>query len=234
MKKQLLKKYFDALLHLFFPAICLCCNRVLLEFEKTVCYRCICSLERNREHNFTDNEVTALFEGRVRIKMATTGFRYHKEGLLQRFVFQLKYHGHKEIGLILGKEMAFSLKNTPFATVDYIIPVPLHPKKEQKRGYNQSEYIARGISEVLERQLRLDILKRNINTSSQTKKSRLERFENMEDVFCIQNKEGLEANHILLVDDVVTTGSTLINCVEVLQKEIKNIEISIACLAKAD
>ncbi len=236
MKKSkiFLKKYIDAFLHLFFPNICLYCSNPLLESEETVCYRCISSLEVNRELDFRDNEVAHLFEGKVKINLATVGFRYHKKGILQKLIFQLKYHHHKEIGIILGREMTYALGNTEFSTVDYIIPVPLHPKKERKRGYNQSFFIAKEISEVLKKEVRTDILKRKTNTVSQTKKSRMERFENMENVFFITNGSTLEGKHILLIDDVVTTGSTLVNCAEILEKEVKNIQISIACLAKAD
>ncbi len=229
-----LKKYTSGLLHLFFPNTCLLCSKPLFSKEKTVCYRCVSELEPSRIVDFSDNEITQLFEGKVPIVTAFTGFRYHKLGKLQQLIFQLKYHHHKEIGMILGREMGYALENTPFASVDYIIPVPLHPKKQRKRGYNQAEWIAKGLGEVLQKKVRTDILLRNVNTTSQTRKSRMERFENMQEVFSVIGSEDLESKHFLLVDDVVTTGSTLVNCVETLQNTIENSQVSIVCLAKAD
>ncbi|PID92829.1 MAG: hypothetical protein CSA94_02700 [Bacteroidetes bacterium] len=126
-----LKKYTRGLLHLFFPNTCLLCSKPLFLEEKTVCYRCVSELEPSRIVDFSDNEITQLFEGKVPIVSAFTGFRYHKLGKLQQLIFQLKYHHHKEIGMILGREMGHALENTPFASVDYIIPVPLHPKKQR-------------------------------------------------------------------------------------------------------
>lgn len=231
---KFIKEYAAGLVHLVFPKTCLACSQVLLSSEKTVCYNCISKLEPSRYSNFTSNEIVHIFDGNVRIHLATAGFRYHKEGLLQQLIFQLKYHSHKEIGDILGYDMGYELRNTAFQTVDYLIPVPLHPKKQRKRGYNQSEYIARGIGKGLEKETLIDVLKRKDNTVSQTQKNRLERFENVENVFIVTNSSKIEGKHILLIDDVVTTGSTLMSCVNALYNATQNITISIACLAKAD
>ncbi len=121
-----------------------------------------------------------IFEGISPIYFATTGFQYHKSGVLQQLIFKLKYHHHREIGYILGKIMGEALENTDFQSVDYIIPVPLHPKKQQKRGYNQSEWIAKGIAKVLKKKVRTDVLIRQVNTASQTKKNRMQRYENVQ------------------------------------------------------
>lgn len=229
-----LQTYKESCLHLFFPKTCLACAQPLLHNEKTLCYRCISQVEPSRYTDFIDNEIVHIFEGRVPICFATAGFRYHKEGLLQQLIFQLKYHYHKEIGKILGREMGYALENTPFQTVDCLIPVPLHPKKKRKRGYNQSEWIAKGLAEALDKNMRTDVLIRKVHTASQTRKNRIERFENMQQVFAVKDKTGIAGQHVLLVDDVVTTGSTLIGCAEVLRSTIENVKISIACLAKAD
>lgn len=231
---KLLKLWTGGLLHLFFPKTCIICARPLLQTERTVCYRCISQLEPSRHTDFSDNEVTHIFEGNIPISFATAGFRYHKGGILQQLIFQLKYHYHEEIGVILGREMGYNLENTPFQTVDLLIPVPLHLKKQRRRGYNQSEKIARGLAEALGKEVRTDVLMRSVHTDSQTSKSRMERFANMQQVFVLKNKENIQGKHILLVDDVVTTGSTLIGCAETLLQEAKDIKISIACLAKAD
>ncbi len=229
-----LKKYGNGLLHLFFPNICLTCKHPLLAEEKTVCYRCINSLEKSRYTDFKDNEIIEIFDGNVFVNYATAGFRYHKGGLLQKLIFQLKYHHHKEIGVILGREIGYDLENTEFTTVDAIIPVPLHPKKLRKRGYNQAEWIAKGLAEALQKEVRTDWLTRAVNTTSQTKKNRAERFTNMEQVFVANEQVNFANKHLLLVDDVVTTGSTLSGCAEALKKSANDVKISIVCLAKAD
>ncbi len=228
-----LRKYGESLLHLFFPRVCIICLHPLILGEKTVCSRCVSQLEPSRHIDFKDNDIVYIFEGLVPIHLATAGFQYHKAGLLQQLIFQLKYHYHKEIGYVLGKIMGETLRNTDFKTVDYIIPVPLHPKKQRKRGYNQSEWIAKGIGEALGKKVRTDVLKRRVNTASQTKKNRMQRYENVQNVFVVRSKISAR-KHILLVDDIVTTGSTLHACAEALLKETDNLQISIACLAKAN
>ncbi|PVX52201.1 ComF family protein [Balneicella halophila] len=227
-------RYIEGFTHLFFPDVCLTCSHPLLYGERTVCYRCISRLEPSRYNEYFDNEITHVFDGQVQIQYAFAGFHYHKEGLLQRLIFQLKYHHHKEIGVILGREIGYRLKDTVFENVDYLIPVPLHLKKKRKRGYNQSEHIARGIGEGLEKEVLTDVLIRKVHGVSQTRKSRMERFENMEKTFAVKAGEVLRGKHVLLIDDVVTTGSTLINCVRTLQESSQDLTVSIACLAKAD
>ncbi len=230
---KILRKYGNSLLHLFFPRVCIVCLHTLNSEEKTVCTRCISKIAPSRYADFKNNDIMHIFEGISPIHLATTGFQYHKSGVLQQLIFKLKYHHHKEIGYILGKIMGEALENTDFQSVDYIIPVPLHPKKQQKRGYNQSEWIAKGIGKVLKKKVRTDILTRQVNTASQTKKNRMQRYENVQNVFVATSKL-IAGNHILLVDDVVTTGSTLHACAEALLKKTKKIQISIACLAKAN
>lgn len=229
-----LEKYATGLLHLLFPKTCLICSHPLLSQEKTVCYRCIAQLEPVRYADFKDNEIAHIFEGRIPIALATAGFHYHKGGILQKLIFQLKYHYHKEIGVILGKHAGYALENTPFTEIDLLIPVPLHPKKQRKRGYNQSEWIAKGFGEALNKPVRTDILKRIVHTDSQTRKSRLQRFDNVNKVFSAISCADIAGKHIALVDDVVTTGSTLTACADALRDKTKNVQISIICLAKAD
>lgn len=231
---RLLNSYIEGLLHLFFPKTCLICSQTLLQAEKTLCYRCVAMLEPSRYQNFIDNEIVNIFEGNVSVDFATAGFRYHKQGILQQLIFQFKYHHHKEIGVILGRQMGYELENTPFEMVDFLIPVPLHRKKQRRRGYNQSEWIAKGIAEALGKEVRTDVLSRVVYTVSQTRKSREERFANMKQVFALKNANEIRAKHVLLVDDVVTTGSTLIGCAEALIEKVEDVRISVACLAKAD
>lgn len=229
-----LKQFIEGFGHLFFPKVCITCDIALLKNEKTICYRCISQLEKARHTDFKNNEIINLFGGQVPIRYATVGFKYHKEGILQQLIFKLKYHHQKNIGYILGKQMGIALKGTVFQTVDLIIPVPLHPKRLRKRGYNQSEWIAKGLSEILEKEVCSDLLIRSVHTKSQTNKTRTERFANTQNIFSVRSNNYLDNKHILLVDDVLTTGSTLISCAKSLLERNKNIRLSIGCLAKAD
>jgi ComF family protein len=145
----------------------------------------------------------------------------------------LKYKGNRDAGHFLGVELGKSLKNAPlFNDIDFIVPVPLHPKREQKRGYNQSEVIARGMQEVLGTPLITDNLVRAVATTTQTKKSRQARWENVKDIFVLRNPDQFTNKHILLIDDVITTGSTLEACGLKLKSQT-NLRLSIATAACA-
>jgi len=177
-----------------------------------------------------DNPVSKVFWGRVNIENATASYLFIKEGILQKLIHQLKYKGAKEIGFELGRHFGSELIDSEsYKNIDLIIPVPLHVKREKKRGYNQSEWIARGMVEFLEAKLELNNLVRAIETETQTKKTRFERWENVESIFNVNYPEKLENKHVLLVDDVITTGSTLEACANALLK-IKGVKVSIATL----
>ncbi len=151
--------------------------------------------------------------------------------MTQRLVHRLKYKGKKEIGITLGKLLGRQLSESPFfRDADLLIPVPLHPAKQKKRGYNQSEVIASGMETAMKADLKADLLFRKVHTATQTRKSRYERWENVKDIFGLREAETLKDKHIILVDDVITTGATLEACAETLL-EISGIRISVASLA---
>lgn len=151
--------------------------------------------------------------------------------MTQTLVHKLKYDGKKEIGIYLGKLLGNQLMESDlFRDADLLIPVPLHPAKLKKRGYNQSEIIASGMATVMKAELKADVLFRTIHTSSQTRKSRYERWENVKNIFEVRNRESLENKHIILIDDVITTGSTLIACAENLVN-ISGVKLSVSSLA---
>ncbi len=179
-----------------------------------------------------ENPVSRVFWGRINIKAATSFLFYSKQGKVQNLIHHLKYRRQKDVGIELGKLFGIELQKSPFyKDLDFIIPVPLHPKKLRKRGYNQSLVIAEG----LKKSMGIDVftgLQRKIHSSTQTKKSRYERWENVKDIFKIENPEELENKSILLIDDVLTTGATLEACATVLS-DVPNITISIATLAYA-
>ncbi len=174
-----------------------------------------------------------IFNGRLPLFSATSFLFFSKGGETQQLIHKLKYKGHKEIGLYLGRMFGNQLNGSElFRTADIIIPVPLHPRKEHKRGYNQSLMIGEGMASRMNARVFPDVLYRKIHTSSQTKKSRYERWENVKDTFEIKKGERLERKHVILVDDVITTGATLEACGNKLL-EIPHIRLSIASLAYA-
>ena len=156
-----------------------------------------------------------------------------KKKVARKLIYQLKYEGGKSVGIFLGKQLGYALKESSFfSNIDYIIPIPLHPTKEKLRGYNQSKYIAKGIQEILQIKVNTKVLIRTENTDSQTRKKRFSRWENMMNSFALKRPETLIDTHILLVDDVVTTGATLEACTQKLL-EIEGVRVSIATIAVA-
>ena len=225
---------FNNFLELLFPTLCVTCGKRLVTQEKFLCIDCWLDLPVTNFHHHTGNKVEQVFWGRVKIEFATAYFAFKKGSNYQHLIHFIKYKGMKELGFETGRRFGISLlESTGFCSVDFIVPVPLHPKNEKMRGYNQSEWIAKGISESMKIPISVDNLRRNLHTSTQTRKNRFERWENVENIFEATRPDEFEGKHILLVDDVVTTGSTLESCaLQLLQ--IENVKVSIATLAFAD
>ncbi len=217
---------------LFFPKICASCDNNLMRNERFLCTQCLWELPKTNFHNDIENEVAKTFWGRVVVENATAHFYFQKGGHVQKLLHKLKYKNQKEIGVELGKIIGFDLLGTAYSAIDMVIPVPLHKSKLRKRGYNQSEYIARGISEILKKPLDTKSLVRSLANQSQTKKHRYERWTNVEGIFLVTDVEDIANKHVLLIDDVITTGSTLEACVEALQMA-PNVKVSIAVVAMA-
>ena len=227
-------KYLNDFLELFFPRICLVCGNNLLNEEELVCLQCLHELPRTNFHMEERNPVAEIFYGRVQLEAATSFFFFSKGSPYQKLIHALKYKGIKETGILLGKHFAIDLEKSPlFASVDIICPVPLHPKKEKKRGYNQSEFIAHGIAGRMGKPVSTGNLARLIYTDSQTRKGRYERWENVEGIFGLNKPEEFESKHILLIDDVLTTGSTLEACASAILSATRNTKVSIATLGFA-
>jgi ComF family protein len=181
----------------------------------------------------TDNPVSQLFWGRAEITYATAFCTFDKGGIMQHLMHQLKYKGDREVGEKLGQLFGSELlRSAPFREVELLIPVPLHPKRERKRGYNQSAEIGKGMSEAMGLPLLSGILIRNHYSATQTNKGRFDRWENVKELFSLNNPDMLEGKHMLLVDDVVTTGATLEACAQVLLK-VPGTRVSIATIACA-
>ncbi|MGV3613644.1 MAG: ComF family protein [Fluviicola sp.] len=229
-------KWTRDLLHVLYPQTCLICKYEYNQSKLAICPICSSELAyTNYEDYPEETNLDKLFWGRVNLEGTYALLRFKQEGSTQKILHELKYRSNPEVGIHFGKEIGSKLKNmTKFSDVDALIPVPLHPKKEFIRGYNQAEVICKGIAESSGKTLRKDLLKRISFTESQTKKGKTSRWENMQNRFKIQGIKSTGLKHLLVVDDVVTTGSTLETCVRILREEFPEAKISIAVLAVAE
>jgi ComF family protein len=220
------------LFHLFFPHTCVGCGSDVIDTDRFICLQCVNDLPHTNFAMHSTNPVEKKFWGRIPVASAMSEFYFSKTSVIQNLIHEFKYKGNKKIGHYLGNMIGKSLINSNRFPIDAIIPLPLFEKKEKKRGYNQAEILCYGISE----ELNIPVIKNNvirmIHTETQTKKGRLERWTNVEKVFFVKHPESLENKHLLLVDDVITTGSTLEACGSKILK-VKNVKLSIATLAIA-
>ncbi len=226
-----LSTYTKDFLHLFFPHNCEGCGSDIIQEDHLLCLQCQVKLPETNFLAVAANPIENIFYGRLSIHAAGSAYYFTKGSLIQQLVVELKYKNNHQVGLYLGKKLGFMLQQTDrFETVDYIIPLPLNPKKQQKRGYNQAEIICNGISRVWNRPVVNDAVVRNLFTETQTQKNRINRWQNMQEVFALHKTEQLNNKHVMLVDDIITTGATLEACGTELQK-IPGIKLSIVTLA---
>ena len=219
------------LFNLFYPSTCICCEQNLLDQEKIICIECRADLPFAENGDFISNPLTLIFEGRVLIEKGASFLYYHPSGKVKKLIHELKYKNNQEVGVFLGRWFGERLlQSSTFNDLDYIIPVPLHIKKQQKRGYNQLTKFGKSLSSELHIKYLENILIRNSTTKTQTFKNRVERFKNLMTNFSITDTTFLKNKHVLLIDDVVTTGATLEACCRELLKT-ENIKISIATIA---
>ena len=228
-----LLSYLDNMFCLFYPSLCLACERKDVSRKQILCVRCEDKLPRTNYQQFKENEFTQKFWGRIPLETASSLYFFEKESKAQKLIHNLKYKGKQKVGIMLGQVLGRLLKESShYQDIDVIIPIPLHRKKERQRGFNQSDVFAQGLSEGMEIPWQRDVLIRTKYTATQTKKSRKERFENVIEAFHILNPEKIEGKHVLLVDDVLTTGATLeAGAVKIL--EVPNTKISFATIAFA-
>lgn len=201
------------LVDVIYPSACTGCHTPLVKNENLICTSCLANLPRTGFELLPENPLTQFFIGRCRFEKAASFLFFEKGGSIQNILHALKYQGRQEAGSRLGEIAATALNNSPFLTdIDVIVPVPLHPKKLAKRGYNQSFVLAEPISNICEIELSTDNLVRSSFSETQTRKSRFARWLNVKDIFEIKDPGFFENKHLLLVDDVVTTGSTVEAC----------------------
>ncbi len=226
------RKYTGDFISLFYPATCAACGAILPGRKQVLCTWCMHSLPETGYHRGESNPVEELFYGRILVEHATALLFFNKESKYNRLLYQLKYQGRKEIGTFLGKLLGSRIKEGKFDTIDIIIPIPLHKAKFRRRGFNQSAIIAEGISDILNKPVAGKVLYRKIFTATQTRKGRYDRWKNVVGIFESRNTHEIENKHILLVDDVVTTGATLEAAGSCLLK-IPGIRLSVATAAYA-
>lgn len=229
-----MKSLLNDLLNLFFPRLCLLCQTPLVKGEKNICLHCLLDLPYTHYNDIRVNPAFDLFAGYTAIQGALSLLHFNKKGYGQTLIHSLKYHGNKTLGYELGYLSATTFQHSGlFDSVDLLIPVPLHPQRLRQRGYNQSEWIAKGIQGFTGIPIDTSSLLRTKKTESQTHKQLHERQRNVEAIFSLnKNTQSLQNKHILLIDDVITTGSTLKACVQALEYQ-PGIRISLLSIAIA-
>ena len=215
-------------LDLLFPPTCVCCQERLINGEKFVCLACLCKIPKTDFHKVRDNKLEQLLSGRFPFEQIASFAPFVKDGTIQKIIHELKYRNNPEIGIFIGRLCGSSIQKSSFInSIDFLVPVPLHINREKKRGYNQSLKIAEGIS----LETKIPVLSNNLirvtDNTSQTKQSKFERWSNAEGIFDIIDYNLFEEKHILLIDDIITTGSTLESCVKTLASKTTKIKVSI-------
>lgn len=221
------------LLNLFFPKVCFGCSQLLTDNEDYLCTQCRHDLPVTNFHFNHDKSIEKIFYGRVKIEQATALLHFEKKSIVQHLLHNLKYKGQEDIGLFLGKWLGHELASVEtYKNIDIIIPVPLHQKKLRQRGYNQVAKFGAEIANALNAKYIDNVLIKTSNTKTQVFKKRVARWNSDNEIFTIKNHELIDGKHILLVDDIITTGATIESCVTVLNKA-QNVKISVASMAIA-
>ena len=212
-----IRNYLNAFLHLLYPQICFGCGTDQVEKNRPLCNQCIHDLPFTDFFSIHENPIEKIFWGRADIHHAGALLFFTKDSLVQTLITQLKYHHNKKVGILFGKLMGEAIAvEEKFKQVDMIIPIPISASKMNSRGYNQSEVIAVGMQQVWNRPIVDDVLIKKSWSNSQTKKDRKARLQQVPDLFFLQKPTSIEGKHILLVDDVLTTGATLEAAIETL------------------
>ncbi len=225
--------FINDFLSLIYPRYCEACANTLFRHENYLCNYCKLNLPKSKYHLNPENELYQVFAGRVPVVQAASFYLYEKSGKIQKLLQAIKYQDQKELGSFLGELYGQQLKtDKAFEDVDYIIPIPLHANKLKQRGYNQSAYFANGLSKAMDKAIDVASLMRVVDTATQTKKHKYQRWENVEGIFKLIETHELANKHVLLVDDVVTTGAT-IEAAWLALKDVEGIKISVASIAFA-
>jgi ComF family protein len=226
-----LSSWIDPVFWLYFPKNCPACGRPLKLFGANICGRCSQNLPETHFFEAAGNPIEKIFYGRLPMNAGAAAWYFHKNSALQALLFQLKYKSNKEVGLFMGKQMgALLAASERFASIDALVPVPLHPQALSKRGFNQAALICEGIGQVWHKPVLTGAIARTKHTSTQTKQTRAERWDNMENAFTIKDPTSINGKHLLIIDDVITTGATIEACGKTLLT-IKDVRVSVAAAA---
>jgi ComF family protein len=226
-----LTSWIDPIFWLYFPKNCPACGRPLRLFGANICGRCSQNLPETHFFEAPGNPIEKIFYGRLPMSAGAAAWYFHKNSALQALLFQLKYKSNEDVGLFIGKQMgALLAASERFATIDALVPVPLHPQALSKRGYNQAALICEGISQVWHKPVLRSAIARTKHTNTQTKQSRAVRWDNMENAFSIKDPTSIMGKHLLLIDDVITTGATIEACGKTLLS-VKDVQLSVAAAA---
>lgn len=211
-----MKQLWNDIVNLFYPRLCILCSRPLIKGEEQICLHCLARLPYIRYES--QQRVDSWFAGKSEIQYARAYLHYEKGSSVQRLIHDLKYHGNKELAYLLGRWAFLRLQaeQSPLCQAEILLPIPLHPKKKRQRGYNQAEWIAKGIASVLSIPIDTTSIVRQVKTNTQTRRHIYERWTNMEEVFTLISDEALKGKRVLLVDDVLTTGATFNSCASVV------------------
>lgn len=227
-------RLFQNFISIFYPRTCVACGNALLQNESYFCLSCLMQLPETNYHLQECSPLDNIFAGRVPVEKVSSMLFYKKGNKVQQILYALKYNGNKELGSYLGEMYGKQLLDSPFyRTVDCIVPVPLHTRKQKSRGYNQSEWVAKGLSKSMSIPYYTDVLVRKEFTETQTRKNRIQRWENVKDVFRTDHVDAIVGKHILICDDVLTTGATLEAAITQLLK-VKGVKVSVVTLACAN
>ena len=228
MKIQFLVENFVSLLY---PKLCVICGEPLIENEAFFCLSCFLKLPRTHYHLIPENQAIERLAGKVSLEKASSYLYYNKGGVAQKVIAEIKYKGNRKLGEWIGRYLAKDMMSSGFFQgIDYLVPVPLHRSKEKKRGFNQAEKIAEGIAQVTNIPLEISTVFRAKANTTQTQKGVFERWKNTQHLFQMNNPELFKEKHILLIDDVLTTGSTLESLAQRLL-ESEGVKISVLTLA---
>ena len=227
-----IRSWLQSLGHLFIPRSCVVCGRVLVEGEHLVCTACRWHMPLTGSWNEPENPIREKLYGMFMAERASALFYYQKRSGYDHLVHKFKYNGKAALAYALGRWLGEELKRSGlYGDIDIVVPVPLHPFRRIRRGYNQSEQLARGIARVLKKPLSTANLVRTVHNPSQTRQSSADRWDNVAGIFALRRPEKLKNKHILLVDDVLTTGATLDSCAQAIREGVGECRISVAALA---
>ena len=224
---------FSAIFQVLFPTTCAACGEVLVNGERQICVDCLSSLNETRNSAMAENPTERMLMGRVPMQAAMSLFRFRQGGTVQKVVHAMKFHSNSELCLMMGRQLGLELLHSArFDSVDVLVPVPLHWWRRLHRGYNQSELLCRGIAEVMPRPVIANAVIRHRYTHQQSRQHVTQRANNVEGAFRMRRPELLEGRHVLLVDDVLTTGATIAACVDAL-RTVPGLSLSVATLSIA-